>query len=666
MPERSTPGRWGPFPVRAPIGKLCGILLSLALIPVWWKVGEWKRPVLEQLYLKTYARTVVDAVSLHPKRRAPNKQYWLVVKGAESDPIATNPILATQADVDRAIEYEMKQLGFGAAVRMQMVSVYPPALHDWLQKEIYHGDILSTFRLFIMLCAGSFIICVWGGVEIDRRRQRRGQYGVHVRGTRFVSRRLFNRLAPKSKPGIVLRCGKRAWQTIRIAEELLAYHMAIFGATGRGKSTIIRELLHQVRARKESAVIYDPKGEFRDEFYSEERGDIILDPGDARCPYWELECEAEDEAQAAPWASAFWPEIPRAQPFFRNYAKGMFAFLMSRYSAFHEPENPATAAALGYWLAHPKEQVAPKLKGTEFAVAADPSAKEQSGGLYATLGEVSRALRMMPATREGRSRFSVRDYAKARRGWVFMTSTPLTAEALLPLQSAVMDLLILSTQAPPVPGENLPKVWFVLDELASMQRLPQLQSGMTKQRASGNVLVLGIHDMAQLKERYGDNGAATVTSQAATNIILQTESDTAAAAMAGLIGKEEIERMTESRPVHMAAKHNRARSWSNQTVESSVAMASEIQGVRRFKGWLKQEGKLVDIEIQPLARTVKTGHIERIIPPLIFREEPEANAAVETVAPPRRAPVAVPVDDVPPEPYRRPRAKRGNPLGESI
>lgn len=103
-----------------------------------------------------------------------------------------------------------------------------------------------------------------------------------------------------SPTGITLRCGRWPWQKLRIAEELLAYHLATFGATGRGKSTIFREVLHQVQARDETAVIYDPKGEFRDEFYLVERGDVILDPTDERCPYWELEGEAKDEAQATP------------------------------------------------------------------------------------------------------------------------------------------------------------------------------------------------------------------------------------------------------------------------------------------------------------------------------------------------------------------------------
>jgi type IV secretory pathway TraG/TraD family ATPase VirD4 len=594
-------------------------LLALLLIPVWWKVGVWRRPVLQQLYLKTYVQTVWDQLP-SPKKKSKTKPYSLVVAGA-----VEHPILLT----DRTLKSHWTE------ARVQRLSVEPIRVQRWLEKQIYGGDITRTLWLFAGLSMVSFIVLAGVGAELDRRRQRGGQWGVHVRGTRMVTWRRFNREAPKGKPGIVLRCGKRSWQKIRIAEELLAYHFGLFAATGRGKSSVIRQWLHQIQARGETAVIFDPKGEFRDEFYSADRKDVIYDPTDKRCPYHEFESEAEDEAQATPWASAFWPPVRESTEFFRKNAKGIFALLMARYSP--------TAATLGYWIAHPEKEIEPRLRDTEFAVATDPKAPAQAAGIYATLGEVSKALRMMPKTPEdGCGKFSVREFAKTRRGWIFMTSDPLTAEAVLPLQSAVMDLLILSTQAPPKPGEKLPRVWFILDEIASMQKLPQLQSGMTKQRASGNVLVLGIHDMAQLKERYGDNGAVTVTSQAATNIILQTESDKAAAEMAGLIGKEEIERMTENRPVHIDARH-RSRSWSNQTVESHPVMGSQVQGVPLFQGWLKQQGKLVRINIQPLARVAKTERMERLIPKLSFRPPPEEGAAGCAV---------VPVDDVPPKPYR--------------
>lgn len=220
-----------------------------------------------------------------------------------------------------------------------------------------------------------------------------------------------------------------------------------------------------------------------------------------------------------------------------------------------------------------------------------------------------------------------------------MTSTPETVDALLPLHSAVMDLLILKNQAPSAAVRAIPRVWYIVDEAATLQKLPQLESGTTKQRASGNPIVLGFHDMAQLKKRYGDEGAVTIMSQAFTNIVLRTGDPAAAKHAEMLIGHHEVERIQENRPVHLLARH-RSRSWNNQTVDTPVVSAAEIQGLPRFSGYLLQEGKVVRIKIQKLPQRVRTRRLDRLIPPVIFRQAPERDL--------NPSGSIAPVDDEPP------------------
>ena len=64
------------------------------------------------------------------------------------------------------------------------------------------------------------------------------------------------------------------------------------GETGSGKSNAIRQVLRQVEDRGETAILYDPTNEFVQEFYRPERGDYILNPLDARCPFWNPEWRA--------------------------------------------------------------------------------------------------------------------------------------------------------------------------------------------------------------------------------------------------------------------------------------------------------------------------------------------------------------------------------------
>ena len=83
------------------------------------------------------------------------------------------------------------------------------------------------------------------------------------------------------------------------------------GDTGSGKSSAVRQLLRQVQVRNETAIVYDPAMDFVGEFYSPVRGDLILNPLDARCPYWGV----GDELDRA----GYWPICSR-----KSHSPGTF------------------------------------------------------------------------------------------------------------------------------------------------------------------------------------------------------------------------------------------------------------------------------------------------------------------------------------------------------
>jgi hypothetical protein len=88
---------------------------------------------------------------------------------------------------------------------------------------------------------------------------------------------------------------------------LEASHTILVGTTGAGKTTQLRNMVAEMRARGGSAVIFDLTGAFIEAFY-DGRTDVILNPGDARCPTWSLfdECSTQAELAAAPIPSGCW------------------------------------------------------------------------------------------------------------------------------------------------------------------------------------------------------------------------------------------------------------------------------------------------------------------------------------------------------------------------
>ncbi len=64
-----------------------------------------------------------------------------------------------------------------------------------------------------------------------------------------------------------------------------------------------------------------------------------------------------------------------------------------------------------------------------------------------------------------------------------------SARALRPLQSLWIDWLVLRLLNEPTEAQK--RVWFIIDELASLQKLPQLHTAITEARKSRNPVVLG-------------------------------------------------------------------------------------------------------------------------------------------------------------------------------
>src|ERR1043165_1658493 len=70
----------------------------------------------------------------------------------------------------------------------------------------------------------------------------------------------------------------------------------LLGDPGTGKSQIIQQLLAQIAERHppEGVVCYDPAGEFITNYFKPGR-DVVLNPLDARCPYWSPVLEVDNE-----------------------------------------------------------------------------------------------------------------------------------------------------------------------------------------------------------------------------------------------------------------------------------------------------------------------------------------------------------------------------------
>ncbi len=460
---------------------------------------------------------------------------------------------------------------------------YPHArLHAFLRRWIYRDQTVTDLvKPAVWGGVGVWLVGLLLAIPMDVARARERRQGRRLKGPELVTVARFNRRTPadgfgfEQQPQLLRRA---AW--VRVPRAIESSHFLIMGDSGTGKSALIRQLLQQLDARGETAIVYDPAREYTPQFYTRKRGDLILNPLDARSPYWSPGDEWRHEAETLTLATSLFPDRAYENAFFIEAPRRIFAHLLTL---------KPTPAQLAWWLCH-EEEIDRRLIGTPYASMIARQAPAQRSGVLASLNMVADTLKLLPAERDTTRRWSAAEWAKTTKGWLFLTSTPETRSRLVPLMSLWLDTLVVRLMHQ---GQARRRpTWFILDELASLQRLPQLHTAITENRKSNNPVVLGFQGRSQLETRYGHDAEAML-SQPATKLFLRTSEPHAAKWVADTIGEVEIERLRESR----SNGRDGHQTYLLERQVEPLVMASEITGLANLRGYLKMGNLVVRLSV---------------------------------------------------------------------
>jgi hypothetical protein len=547
---------------------------------------------LQRVYLAIYIRTgVMDSLGLTRPRRF---RLLEVATGLTTRLALDDEVIVAQDDPGDLVELSDvgRRLG-DRGVGWREVVWAPGALHTLLRHWIYSDrDIGDLMRPALWGGVGLLVPGLLLAIPADVLRARRRRHGRRLKGPELVSVASFNRRTRAMGIGFVQRSGA----VLRIPHALESSHFLIVGDSGTGKSALIRQLLRHVEARQETAIVYDPALEYTSQFYRPERGDVILNPLDVRCPFWTPSDEWRHEAETLTLATSLFPDRHHENAFFTEAPRRIFAHLLSLKPS---PQQ------LAWWLCH-DEEIDRRVARTAYAVMIDRQAPAQRSGVLASLNMVADTLKLLPPETATTGRWSASTWATEwPHGWLFFTSTPETRQRLVPLMSLWLDTLVLRLMNQGQPRQH--PTWFVFDELASLQRLPQLHTALTENRKSNNPVVLGFQGRSQLEARYGHDAEAML-SQPATKMFLRTSEPRAAKWISEAIGEIEIERLRESR------SHGRGdqQSFGLERQVEPLVMPSEICGLPALCGFLKVGNLVVRLEVPFIRLPARTAaFIER-------------------------------------------------------
>ncbi len=388
---------------------------------------------LQRLYFSTFFETAHLAHSPNHNLRPPRSVLMLLAAFPQG------VRLAVDSDVSQALHVPgepasasplmlssvARQAG-ATRLSWQSLRFDDESLHAWLTHAIYNDRSLwQLWRDAWYTCLLLVAIMLPFAIRKDKADHRQRLLGRVLKGANLVTRSQFHRHA-RHHSGVgfrtavpatlweFLRMKKNERSIIRVARQHECEHFLIVGDTGTGKSSLIRQLLSQIQNRGETAIVYDPAREYLPQFLSERRGDVVLNPLDARMPYWGPGDELLHATEADALAISLFPDRDHENRFFIESPRKILAHLL---------KLRPTPQELCHWIAYADPEIDSRVAGTPLEALIAKDAPQQRSGVLAVLERAASTFSLLPSPDRRRS-WTATNWTEKREGWIFLTSTP--------------------------------------------------------------------------------------------------------------------------------------------------------------------------------------------------------------------------------------------------
>lgn len=415
---------------------------------------------------------------------------------------------------------------------------------------------------------------------------RRLEGDEHIRGTHLVTAKELKRWTERKWKAYAKQFGK-AFKTgpkytiagIKFPPNAVEAQTAICGTVGTGKSNAIKELLATVRDHGGRAIIYDRMGAYVRDFYDPTR-DIIINPFDMRSHVWSPFLEAESPEFFTQIAEVLIPDTSSGgDAFWTKSARIVFDYAAQQIFGSKDASNARLRDAI---LNIPAEELSALIEQTPGRHFFNEDIKKTSGSIRANL--ISE-LRFLEFLRDDGDPFSIREWIKREgSGFVFLTGDAEHAAATRNVISTIFEVAANALMT--CEEANDPRVWFIMDEVPTLNRMPFLPKSLAEIRQFGGAFVVGYQVYSQLEDIYGDKGAQTIAGNLNNRIVFNTPDADTAERFSKSLGSEDVEERRES--ITVGAHETRdGVGFMSQRTERRIVTASQIQSLPQFEGYVR-------------------------------------------------------------------------------
>ena len=365
--------------------------------------------------------------------------------------------------------------------------------NPWILSQV-KGFEKILFRIFSkslwsMIFAAFSIIGYFlvRGRITDRKKLERGNY--------LVSPRTLKCLIKKSR-----QASDITLDGLPLLKDKETSHILITGTTGSGKTNCLHTLLPQIRKRLNRAIIVDLTGDFVSKYYREGQ-DLLLNPFDQRSQLWSPWGECLMESHYDTLAASIVPKTSYTEPFWENAGKALLSSALKELARRGEKDTQKLYEIL---VRSDLTDFSNFFRHTDAATYTHTDGEKMTLSIRATLANHLQSFRLLKNVEIG---FSIRKWVADENNanqWLFLSARADQRETSRPLMSGWIDSALNALMSlPPELSSSSRRLWFIIDELPALQRLPSLETALAEGRKYGGCVLVGVQSIPQLSTTYG-------------------------------------------------------------------------------------------------------------------------------------------------------------------
>ncbi|WP_116522972.1 type IV secretion system DNA-binding domain-containing protein [Achromobacter insuavis] len=422
-------------------------------------------------------------------------------------------------------------------------------------------------------------------------------YAKHIRGTEAVPIKKLRKLCTEPHTAQIDVAG------VPMPTNIENLHTLLNGATGSGKSVLLRALVFSAQKRADRMVIVDPDGDLYSRFGRPT--DVLLNPYDQRTEGWSFFNEVRAEYD---WKRIALSIVPLGKDNNAEEWNG-YARLLLRETArkLHELGTPSVEELFRWTTIASDKDLRAFLTGT-LAESLFAGSAEASKALTSARFVLSKYLAEHVTVPAGK--FSIRDWMETGTGNLYITWREDMKEAMKPLVSTWVDVFCSALLS--LPESYFRRWWLVIDELASMEKLASIEDYLTKGRRKGGCCLAGLQTVSQLDDIFGEKMAQTLRASFRSLVVLGgSKTDPATAEeMSKALGEHEV-----ARPEYTDSRNpGSARNTSERMVRSTerVVTLAQVQTLPDLTGWVAFAGDrpIAKFVLEPVTFAVRNAPFE--------------------------------------------------------